>query len=128
MIPKTLIEKVPPQNNEAEAAVLGSMLIDKNAISHAVEGLNHDAFYSDANKEIFEAIVTLYDNNEAVDIVTLIEQLKKKNVLDKTGGPAYITELANTIPTAANIGHYTKIVREKHLLRRLINTATQIVT
>jgi len=128
MIPKTLIEKVPPQNNEAEAAVLGSMLIDKDAISHVIESLNEKAFYSEANKSIFQAIVKLYDNNEAVDIVTLIEELKKRDALDKSGGPAYITELANTIPTSANISHYAKIVREKHLLRRLIDTATQIVT
>ncbi len=128
MIPKTLIEKVPPQNAEAEIAVLGSMLLDREAIAKAIEQLEGAAFYDEANRKIFKAIVKLYDENEAVDIVTLIEELKKRDMLDKIGGPAYITELANSIPTAANIDHYAKIVREKYLLRRLINTATQIVS
>ncbi|MBU1084234.1 MAG: replicative DNA helicase [Candidatus Omnitrophota bacterium] len=128
MIPKTLIEKVPPQNNEAEAAVLGSMLLDREAISQAIEHLDEKAFYSQANGRIFQSIVKLYDNNEAVDIVTLVEELKKTKELENIGGPSYLTELANTIPTAANIEHYAKIVREKHLLRRLIDTATQIVS
>jgi len=128
MIPKTLIEKVPPQNIEAEIAVLGSMLLDREAIARAIEQLDESAFYPNANKKIFQAIVRLYDDNEAVDIVTLIEELKKRKILDKVGGPAYITELANSIPTAANIDHYAKIVREKHLLRCLIDTATQIVS
>jgi len=128
MIPKTLIEKVPPQNLEAESAVLGSMLLDREAIARAIECLDGGAFYSEANKHIYECVVKLYDNNEAVDIVTLIEELKKSNTLDKVGGPAYVTELANSIPTAANIDHYAKIVREKYMLRSLINTATQIVS
>ncbi len=129
MTPKSLIiEKVPPQNPEAEIAILGSMLLDREAIARSIEYLDETAFYSEANKKIFQAIVKLYDNNEAVDIVTLIEELKKRNVLDEVGGPARITELANSIPTAANIEHYTKIVREKHLLRSLITTATQIVS
>jgi len=128
MIPKTLIEKLPPQNLEAEVAVLGSMLIDRDAISSAVEHLEQTAFYSESHRQIFQAIIKLYDGNEAVDIVTLTEELKKRNVLDNVGGPVYISELANSIPTAANINHYSKIVREKYLLRRLINTATKIVS
>ena len=128
MIPKTLIEKVPPQNIEAEIAVLGAMLLDREAIARAIERLDETAFYNEANKKIFRAIIKLYDDNEAVDIVTLIEELKKRNILDEVGGPAYVAELAGSIPTAANIDHYTKIVREKYLLRCLINTATQIVS
>jgi len=128
MEPKTLIEKVPPQNIEAENAVLGSMLLDREAIAIAIELLDKTAFYSEANKQIFDSIITLYDKNEAVDLVTLIEELKKREVLDKVGGPASVSELANNIPTAANVEHYAKIVKEKHLLRCLINTATQIVS
>ncbi len=127
MVQKTLIEKVPPQNLEAEIAVLGSMLLDREAIAKAIEQLDKEAFYSEANKKLFESIVKLYDNNEAVDIVTLIEDLKKRNILDEVGGPSYVAELANSIPTAANIDHYARIVREKYLLRSLINTATRIV-
>lgn len=127
MIPKTLVEKVPPQNLEAEIAVLGSMLLDRDAIAAAIEILDEKAFYSEAHKKIYEAVISLFDNNEAVDIVTLIEELNKREILDEVGGPAYISELASSIPTAANIGHYAKIVREKYLLRSLIGTATQIV-
>ncbi|MFH1305698.1 MAG: replicative DNA helicase [Candidatus Omnitrophota bacterium] len=126
-MPKTLLEKVPPQNIEAENAVLGSMMLDREAISKSIEGLDALAFYSEPNKQVFQAIVKLYDNNEAVDLVTLIEELRRKNILDKIGGAAYVTGLANSIPTSANVEHYAKIVREKHLLRRLISTATQIV-
>jgi replicative DNA helicase len=128
MIPKTLIEKVPPQNQEAEAAVLGAMLLDKEAIARVIERLGEPAFYSEANRKIFRAMVGLYDENEAVDLVTIIERLKKNNELESVGGPAYVTELANSIPTAANVDHYSKIVRDKYLLRSLINTATQIVS
>ncbi|MFC1570164.1 replicative DNA helicase [Candidatus Omnitrophota bacterium] len=128
MIPKTLIEKVPPQNLEAETAVLGAMLLDREAIARAIEHLDETSFYSESHRKIFHAIVKLYDENEAVDIVTLIEALKKMDILEEVGGPARITELAGSIPTAANIEHYAKIVREKYLLRSLINTATQIVS
>lgn len=128
MIPKTLIEKMPPQNLEAESAVLGCMLLDREAIAVAIEQLDGNAFYLESNRHIYNCVVKLYDNNEAVDIVTLIEELKKGNTLEKVGGPSYVSELANSIPTAANITHYTKIVREKYMLRSLINTATQIVT
>ena len=127
-IPKTIIEKLPPQNLEAETAVLGSMLLDKEAIAKAIERLDEEAFYTDSNKKIYQAILKLYDENRAIDIVTLIDELKKRNILDQVGGPAYITELANSIPTAANIDHYTKIVREKYLLRSLITTTTRIAT
>ena len=128
MIPKTLIEKVPPQNKEAEVAVLGSMLLDREAIAKAIESLDKDAFYSDSHQEIYSSIITLYDENEAVDIVTITEKLRQKNKLDQVGGPAYITELVNSIPTAANIEHYAKIVREKSLLRSLISASTKIVS
>lgn len=127
MIPKTLLEsKVPPQNLEAEMAVLGAMLLDREAIAKAIERLRENAFYSEANKKIYLSILSLYDKNEAVDIVTLVEQLRRQETLDDVGGPAYITELANSIPTAANVDHYAKIVWEKFLLRELIGTATRI--
>ena len=78
--------------------------------------------------QIFKTIIKLYDDNEGVDIVTLIEELRKKNILDKIGGPAYISELANGIPTAANVEHYARIVREKYILRSLISTSTRIIS
>ena len=122
------LEKVPPQNLEAEIAVLGSMLIEEAAIGQAVETVNASFFYKDAHKKIFQTIVDLYSLNKAVDLVTLTEELKKRNSLDEVGGAAYLTELTATVPTAANVQYYAKIVKEKAILRNLINTATQIVS
>lgn len=122
------IEKVPPQSAEAEIAVLGSMLIEDEAIAEAIELLDEDCFYKEANKEIFSTIIKLYDKSKAVDLVTLIEELKKQGKLDEVGGPSYLTSLTTAVPTAANIVYYAKIVKEKSLLRNLINTATQIVS
>jgi len=123
-----LIDKIPPQSNEAEMAVLGSMLLDREAISQAIELVDEGCFYRDGHKRIFSAIIKLYDANRAVDIVTLMEELKKGGSLDEVGGPSYIAHLASTVPTAANIVHYAKLVKEKTLLRNLINAATQIVS
>ena len=109
-------------------AVLGAMLLDREAISKAIERLGENAFYSEANKRIYLAIISLFDKNEAVDIVTLVEELKRQEALDEIGGPSYVTELANIIPTAANVDHYSRIVWEKYLLRELIKTATRIAT
>ena len=122
------LEKVPPQNLEAEIAVLGSMLIEEAAIGQAVETVNASFFYKDAHKKIFQTIVDLYSLNKAVDLITLTEELKKRNSLDEVGGAAYLTELTATVPTAANVQYYAKIVKEKAILRNLINTATQIVS
>jgi len=125
---RELIEKVPPQNLEAEIAVLGSMLLDKEAIAHAIELLDQTSFYKEAHRKIFSTIVNLYDKNKVIDIVTLVEALRNQNVLDEVGGPAYLTSIVSSIPTSANIEHYARIVREKSILRNLISTATQIVS
>ncbi len=122
------LEKVPPQNLEAEIAVIGSMLIEEEAIGQAVEIVNASLFYKDAHQKIFQSIVDLYSANKAVDLVTLTEELKRKGNLDAIGGVAYLTELTQAVPTAANVQHYAKIVKEKAILRNLINTATQIIT
>jgi len=122
-----VVEKVPPHNIEAEIAVLGSMLMGEDAISKAIECLDQYCFYKDQHKKVFAAIINLYNTNKAVDLITLIEELKKNEALNEVGGPAYLTELANSVPTSANILHYAKIVKEKSVLRHLISTATQIV-
>jgi len=103
-------------------------MLDREAIAKSIEILDENSFYSEPNRKIYNAVVRLYDENKGVDIVTLIEELKKNNMLDDVGGASYISEVANAIATAANIEHYAKIVREKHVLRSLINTATQIVS
>lgn len=127
-IQQKLIEKIPPQSAEAELAVLGSMLLERDAISRAIELIDESAFYNQNNRIIFSAIVKLYDTNKAVDTITLIEELKRKRSLDEVGGPSYITSLTTSIPTSANITHYIKIVKEKAILRNLISTSSQIIS
>lgn len=122
------LEKLPPQNIEAEAAVLCSMLIEEEAISHAIEILDRDSFYKEAHRIIFSAIVNLYSKSRVVDLVTLIDELKKKGALEDVGGINYLTGLTATVPTAANVRHYAKIVKEKSLLRNLIASATTIAS
>jgi len=128
MSAQEIIEKLPPQSNDAEMAVLGSMLLDREPIMQAVEMLDASYFYKDAHRRIYSAILKLFDENKGVDIVTVIEELKKTNSLDDIGGPAYITAISSSVPTTANFIHYAKIVKEKALLRNLINTATNIVS
>ena len=109
-------------------AVLGSMLIEEDAISVAVEHLSADDFYKEAHKKIFSSIVHLYDQRKAVDLITLVEKLKNDNSLEEVGGASYLAGLTNVVPTAGNVAHYARIVKEKNILRLLINHATQIVT
>ncbi len=122
------IEKITPQNLDAEMAVLGSMLLDEEAIATAVEKINSNFFYKDSHQKIFQAISDLYALNKAVDLITLTDALKRDGVIDAVGGPSYLTALANAVPSAANIGHYVNIVREKSILRTLINNGTKIIS
>ncbi|MCD5402157.1 replicative DNA helicase [candidate division NPL-UPA2 bacterium] len=121
------LEKVPPQNLEAEMSVLGSMLMEEEAIAQAIEFLEEESFYHKAHRKTFSAILSLYDKGRAVDLVTLTERLRKQGDLEEVGGAAYLTSLINSVPTAANVEYYARIVQEKAILRNLINTATQIV-
>ncbi len=123
-----IIEKVPPQNLEAESAVLGSMLLDKDAIAKAIETLDETAFYKESNRILYSVVVKLYDENKAVDSVTITEELKKRSALDSVGGASYIANLTSDMPTAASIDHYARIVKEKAILRNLIHTASVIMS
>ena len=123
-----ILDKIPPQNLDAEMAVLGSMLLDEEAVSISTEKLDASCFYKDAHRKIFQAITDLYNTNKAVDLITLTNALKIEGALDAIGGASYITSLANAVPTAANINHYAGIVREKYILRTLINNSTKIIT
>lgn len=108
-------------------AVLGSMLIEEEAIPYVLEIIDENVFYKDAHKKIFSSIIELYDQRKAVDLITLVEKLKNDNALEAVGGASYLTALTNVVPTAANAAHYARIVKEKSILRLLINNATQIV-
>ncbi|MFQ5455444.1 MAG: replicative DNA helicase [Nitrospirota bacterium] len=121
------ITKLPPQNLDAEQSVLGSILLDNTALYKSLEIIREEDFYSTAHRLIFSAMVDLSEKNEAVDLITLTEHLKKKNELEGVGGASYLTLLSNSIPTAANVKFHSRIVHEKALLRNLINTSTEIV-
>lgn len=121
-----MIERIPPQNIEAEQAVLGAMLIKKEAVIEATEILHPEDFYRDAHRVVFEAIQEVFQHDSAVDMITVTEQLKKTDKLDKAGGVAGVTALANAVPTAANVVYHAKIVREKAKLRELINAGAEI--
>ncbi|OGR52258.1 MAG: replicative DNA helicase [Elusimicrobia bacterium RIFCSPLOWO2_02_FULL_39_32] len=122
-----LLDKVPPYSQEAERAVLGSMLIDREALERALELLDEKSFYEEQNQKIFSVIKTLSLNNRVVDTVTLAEELRTMNYLSSAGGAEYIAELINTVATAAHIDNYAEIVKEKAILRDLIRAATQMV-
>lgn len=119
-------ELVPPQNLEAEVAVLGSMLTEEEAIARAIELLDEGCFYHDSHQKIFSAITRLYNDHRVVDLLILTDELKKKKLLDEVGGEGYLAKIAASVPTAANIEHYSRIVKEKAVLRSLIDSATRI--
>lgn len=118
--------RVPPQNIEAEQAVLCAMLIDKEAIARVTEALNGDDFYREAHRVIFNVMTELYGKNEAVDLITVTDALKRDNKLEDVGGIAYVTALANAVPTAANVKYHADIVAEKSVLRQLVRVSTEI--
>ncbi len=121
-------DKIPPQSVEVEQAVLGAMLLDKEAVGKAVEVIDKDAFYRDDHQKIFSAIVALYDKNQPVDIITVSDELATRKELDNVGGRVYLLELTEKIATTANIEYHANIVLEKATLRKLIETSTQIVS
>lgn len=120
--------KVPPQNVEAEQAVLGGMLIDNESINRVVETLGAHDFYRDAHQKIFAAVLGLYNKSEPSDLVTVTNVLKAGGDLEAIGGASYLAALVDGVPTAANIASYARIVREKSVLRQLIQGATDIVS
>ena len=122
------LSKLPPQNLEAEASILGGVLLDNEAINAVIELVNPDDLYRESHRKIFRAMVALWDRNEPVDLITLSDQLKSMGELEAAGGSAYLAELASQVPTAANIAYYARIVREKAILRHLIRTSTDIAT
>ncbi|MCR4912889.1 replicative DNA helicase [Ligilactobacillus salivarius] len=123
-----MTDNLPPQNIEAEQAVLGAIFLNTDALADAMEYVEADDFYRRAHQILFQAMVDLNNDGEAIDVLTVQNYLTTNNQLDDVGGVAYIAELATSVPTAANAGYYAKIVEEKSILRRLISTATNIIT
>ncbi len=120
--------KIPPHSIEAEQSVLGSMLLDREAILVALEILGPKDFYKKAHEEIFEAIYNLFNKNEPVDLTTLTVELKNRGTLDAIGGILYLTSLSSAVPLTSNVRYYAEIVEEKATLRRLINASEEIIT
>ncbi|MCH3915196.1 MAG: replicative DNA helicase [Acidaminococcaceae bacterium] len=123
-----MIDRIPPQNVEAEQSVLGAMLLDGNAIDRVAEILRPEDFYRQDNRVIYEAILALRAKSQAVDLVTVTEELRHLGKLDEVGGTATITALSNAVPTAANVMYHAKIVEEKALRRQLISAATDVAS
>src|SRR5690625_87534 len=121
-------DRTPPHNIEAEQAVIGAIFLEPEAFASASELLMPDDFYRAGHQRIFATMMKLSDRGEPIDLVTVTTMLSNEKTLDEVGGVSYLTDLASSVPTAANITYYSKIVEEKALLRRLIRTATDIVT
>lgn len=121
-------DRVPPQNLEAEQAVIGAILLQPEALITAMERVRSEDFYRSSHQRIYEAMVELGENNQPVDLVTLTAHLQDQGLLEEIGGVSHLSKLANAVPTAANVDYYAQIVEEKSMLRRLIRTATNIVT
>ena len=121
-----MADRLPPQNLEAEQAVLGAIFLEPSSLTLASEILLPEDFYRGAHQRIFDAMLKLTDKGEAVDLITVTEELAAAKLLEDIGGISYLSELAGSAPTAANIAYYAKIVEEKSILRRLIRTATEI--
>ena len=122
-----LVSKVQPNDTIAEQAVLGSMLVDKDAVIAAVEILVPEDFYREDNKEIYAAMMELYGLGKHIDMITIIDQLKLRGTLEKVGDATYIATLIDNVPTTSNIESYVKIVEEKSVLRKLIKVANDIL-
>ncbi len=121
-----ILTRVPPQSLEAEESVLGAILLANETINHALEIIGPEDFYREANRAIFQTMVELSERNQPVDAITLTEALRAKGLLEEVGGAAYIAHLVTRVPSAANIAHYARIVREKSVLRRLVSVTTSL--
>jgi len=120
--------KLPPQAVDLEEAVLGALMLEKDAVNAAIDILRPDSFYKESHQKIYKAIQDLFGRSEPVDILTVTHELKKKGELDVVGGPYYITQLTNRIASAANIEYHARIISEKYIQRELIRISTEIIS
>lgn len=121
------LSRIPPHNLEAEQSILGALLIDRNALSEVSGRLRTDAFYLEKHREIYDAIMSLYEESLPVDIITVSDELQRRGTLDKIGGVDYIAQLSGSVLTTANISHYVSIIEDKALLRNLIKESGKIM-
>ena len=126
-MPDGPVERVPPHSLEAEQSILGSMLLERDAVARVVEMVRPEDFYREAHRRVFEVVAELFDRGEPADLVSVTDRLRAKGVLDDVGGAAYITSLLHAVPTAANVEYYARLVVNKSMLRQMISSGTQIV-
>ena len=118
--------RVPPQALDIERAVLGAMLLDREAVGRALEFINPETFYRLAHKQVFEALISLWEQNEAVDLLTVGEALQRNNQFDSVGGASYLAELLNSVATSANVAYHARLLKEKHVMRQIISRAKSL--
>jgi hypothetical protein len=127
----TTIDRLPPHSPEAEQGVLGCVLLSPNECMgeclEKIKGDGKDVFYDLRHQTIFETLVTMFDTREAIDVITLQQRLKDQQLLEQVGGIAYLAQLQDAVPSAANLSYYLDIVQEKYLLRKMIHTCTDVV-
>src|SRR5215813_14576780 len=121
------LDKLPPQSIEAEQAVLGALLVNGEAISRVADIVRHEYFYRKAHQVIYAAMLDLFEKGEPIDIVTISQYLKDAGTIENIGGRQYLTDLAMSVATTANVEYYAKVVHEKSLVRNLIRAGTEIV-
>ena len=126
-MPDEKLGKIPPQNIEAEQSVLGSLLIDKEAIIKVADIIRPDDFYKDAHRIIYEAVLELYEKREPIDVISLTNVLKAEGKLDTIGGRTYLASLTNAVPSSSHIVSYARIVQHKATLRRLLHAASELM-
>jgi len=126
LMAKNIVKNLPPQNIEVEKSLLGSLLLDKNAIAKVADYLQAKDFYKQNHQEIYKAVVELFERRNPIDLLAVSTRLKEKSLLEVIGGNSYLTELVNTVPTAAHISNYAKIVQRKRILRDLISASQEI--
>ena len=117
--------KLPPQNLEAEQSVLGALMLDKDAVINVTDILKSDDFYKPAHAKIYETILKLYDRRNPIDILSVTEELKNENILKEVGGSSYLSQLIESVPTAAHVDHYARIIKDKKVLRDLIKMSAE---
>ncbi|MDP3993556.1 MAG: replicative DNA helicase [Candidatus Doudnabacteria bacterium] len=125
---KPQIDRIPPQNLEAEASVLGGIMLDRDAIIKIADTLSAEDFYEYKNQQIFEVMLDLYEDRASIDVLTVSNKLEEKKQLEQCGGMSYLTSLVNNTPSAAHIVHYAQIVQRKSTLRKLIHASSDITT
>jgi len=122
------LDRLPPQNLDAEQSVLGAVLLDNAVLARVIEILQPEDFYRGPHRRVFAAMIDLFERDESIDLITLRERLEQKNLLEEVGGAAFLAALVDQVPTAANVAYHAKIVREKAVMRGLITASTEIAS